>query len=440
MRFRRLVVLAASFSAALVAASGCWLVADIVAGTNGSDAGGERADVVVDDGFSGGRDGAYEAGDARNADGCTPDATQCFGGGVETCSASGQWGSPVPCSDGASPYGGSIPFCAIGPSGPTCGAYPPSCAGGGSGMTDCNGSDNCCRSFEVLGGRFLRSYDGMTYTDEGNEASVSSFRLDKYEVTVGRFGKFVDAWNKGWTPAPGSGKHTHLNGGQGLADVGADSGLGNDGWQESWDMIINANAASGWTGLACDIDSATWGGGNPNAPINCVTWYEAYAFCIWDGGFLPSEAEWNYAAAGGGGDSGQRVYPWSVPSTDAAIDCVLANYSMDWPDASCVGAANPVGRESPNGDGPFGQADMAGNLWEWTLDWNCPYVNPCRDCANLTSSLPPCADPGDAGAVRVIRGGSFAAGGTASLLVSGRGEYEPGRRGYADGIRCARIP
>jgi formylglycine-generating enzyme required for sulfatase activity len=33
-------------------------------------------------------------------------------------------------------------------------------------------------------------------------------------------------------------------------------------------------------------------GSKENLPINCVNWWESYAFCIWDGGFLPSEAEW----------------------------------------------------------------------------------------------------------------------------------------------------
>ncbi len=54
-----------------------------------------------------------------------------------------------------------------------------------------------------------------------------------------------------------------------------------------------------------DVDR--YAGSNENQPINCVTWYEAFAFCISDGGYLPTAAEWNYAAAGG---SDQRAYPF----------------------------------------------------------------------------------------------------------------------------------
>ena len=42
-----------------------------------------------------------------------------------------------------------------------------------------------------------------------------------------------------------------------------------------------------------------------------------------------------------------------------------------------------VGSKSPQGDGKWGHADLAGNLWEWTFDyWQTPYQNPCIDCAN----------------------------------------------------------
>jgi hypothetical protein len=77
----------------------------------------------------------------------------------------------------------------------TCGsggvcAMPASCAAGGFGMTNCgSGSESCCTSIEIPGGNFHRTYanTGTGPTSEANLATVSSFRMDKYLVTVGRF-------------------------------------------------------------------------------------------------------------------------------------------------------------------------------------------------------------------------------------------------------------
>ena len=177
-------------------------------------------------------------------------------------------------------------------------------------MTNCGAaSEGCCTSLEVPGGMYYRTYtnSGDGGTGEANPASVSGFVLDKYEVTVGRFRQFVAAWNNGagYAPPAGSGKHTYLNGGQGLANSGSPGT-----YEPGWVVADDSNIAPTSANLACSPDYATWttsAGSNENRPINCVNWYEACAFCIWDGGFLPSEAEWEYAAAAG---SQQRKFPW----------------------------------------------------------------------------------------------------------------------------------
>src|SRR5262245_28154054 len=65
--------------------------------------------------------------------------------------------------------------------------------------------------------------------------------------------------------------------------------------------------------IHCDLPSQTWTN-NPevseNKLMNCVTWYEAMEFCIWNGGYSPTELEWHYAASKG---IEYRAYPWSVP-------------------------------------------------------------------------------------------------------------------------------
>lgn len=315
-------------------------------------------------------------------------------------------------------------------------------------MTNCGASsESCCTSLDVLGGSYDRTYDfddaGALElstdggTGEADPATVSRFRLDKYLVTVGRFRQFANAWRggAGYAPPAGSGKHGHLNGGHGLTATGG----GNEpGWAESDDSNIAPTNAN----LACDPTFATWtntAGSQENLPINCVNWYEAYAFCIWDSGFLPSAAEWEYAAAGG---SQQREYPWGSTAPGTACPgtgCQYAIYSCDYPNGTgrgdgglgaCTGVANiaPVGTAT-RGAGLWGQLDLAGNVNEWNLDWYAGYVDPCTDCADFTASS----------SGRVFRGGNFSYGATL-LLSSLIYDLAPSSRSDLIGFRCARSP
>ena len=73
---------------------------------------------------------------------------------------------------------------------------------------------------------------------------------------------------------------------------------------------------------------------NETKPIDCVTWFDAYGFCIWDHGVLPSDAEYEYAAVGG---SRQQRYPWG--STTPGLDFALEVYGCYYPtlSGSCTG-------------------------------------------------------------------------------------------------------
>jgi sulfatase modifying factor 1 len=306
---------------------------------------------------------------------------------------------------------------------------PPSCVAGGPGQSDCaSNKESCCTSPVVAAGTFYRTYmnDGTGPMGEADPATVSAFRFDKYDVTVGRFRQFVSAWRGGWRPAAGSGKHTHLNGGQGLVDVGAPGG--GTAYEVGWVASDNDNVAPTDANLACVPKYATWTvsvGAQENLPIDCENWYEAYAYCIWDDGFLPTEAEWEYLAAAG---TQQRQYPWgnAIPTTNPLQ---YANFGCFYPAGTgvCVDLTNiaPVG-SFPLGAGLWGQLDLVGNVWQWTLDWVDQYVVPCVDCAYLRS-----------GGSRVV-GGSVFTGDTQSLLLSNRDGTIPSDRSYSTGVRCAR--
>jgi sulfatase modifying factor 1 len=307
-----------------------------------------------------------------------------------------------------------------------------SCQTAAPGTTYCGAaSESCCTSPQIEGGSFYRKYtnDGTGATGLADPATVSAFRLDKYDVTVGRFRAFVAAWKGGWTPAAGSGKHTHLNGGLGLAKA-LSPGTYETGWVASDNDYVAPTDAK----LVCDPRYSTWttaAGSQETLPMNCLTWCDAYAFCIWDGGFLPSEAEWEYAAAGG---SQQREYPWGTTDPGTANQYAIYDcYYPNGPGQSCSGTGvlniAPVGAATL-GAGRWGQLDMAGSLFQWNLDSYGIEVTPCIDCAYLNPVL-----------VRVLQeSGSYLSGDASGLVPTLQGGGSFMSATALTGVRCARAP
>jgi formylglycine-generating enzyme required for sulfatase activity len=263
----------------------------------------------------------------------------------------------------------------------------------------------------VTGGTFNRD-NNASYP-----ATLSDFALDKFEITVGRFRAFVDAGfgTKSTPPSSGSGGHPTI----------LDSG-----WKATWNNQLPIDKADLLTQIKCAGGDGppSWTdspGANENLPLVCLSWYLAFAFCDWDAGRLPTEAEWDYAAAGG---SEQRIYPWSVPPNSTLIAGTDANYRGAC--GACTPALLPVGQKQA-GNGRWGHSDLSGNVWEIVLDWYDTYATPCNDCANLTA---PASMP-----ERALRGGGF---GEDQMHVYSyfRSAADPTWYRVTNGARCARLP
>lgn len=293
----------------------------------------------------------------------------------------------------------------------------PGCATGGPGAgINCSASNDtdCCAKDTADGGAFSRSYDGVGFTDPQYVATVADFALDRYEVTVGRFREFVEAGygTQAKPPAQGDGAHPLI----------ADSG-----WSSAWNGFLASSSDALKANLSCDVTFQTWSdspGANEKKPINCVDWYEAFAFCAWAGGRLPTEAEWNYAASGG---SEQRVYPWGD-----TLDYQHAVYGCETDGVPGCSSSDlfDVGSRSPAGDGKWGHADLAGSMSEWVLDkFLDPYPMPCSNCAAVT-----------VGSGRMRRGGAWNETNAGRLRASSRESANEEHRFTHLGFRCAWSP
>jgi serine/threonine protein kinase/formylglycine-generating enzyme required for sulfatase activity len=240
----------------------------------------------------------------------------------------------------------------------------------------------------VPAGEFVMGSASQSNSDERPEHRVSldDFWIDRTEVSVGQFRRFVEA----------TGHITQYE---------------QDGQGWTW----NGN---GWSA----VKGASWQnplGSGPlpdNTPVVQVSWNDAKAYCDWATRRLPTEAEWEKAARG---TDATTLYPWGNNQPDAS----LASYN---------GMLGLVPVDSlPSGASPYGALNMAGNAYEWVADWysdsyyaNSPGQNPKGP---------------KSGKFKVMRGGSWQLS-AAALLAFGREVGQPTAGNSNVGFRCASSP
>ncbi len=237
--------------------------------------------------------------------------------------------------------------------------------------------------------------EGISIPDELPQHSVylPDYWIGKYEVTRGEYRRFIEA-----------------------------GGYSNPSWWSTagWAWKADRIAPRYWAA------SQNWGGSafvqTEKHPVVGVSYYEAEAFCIWAGGHLPTEAQWEKAARWTG--SQPNTYPWG--NTWDPEKC--NNYSDHNPAGGGYQRRQtaPVG-SYPSGSSPYGCQDMTGNVWEWCQDWY--------------KSYPGSQNPFDyANSLRVLRGGGW---GDTDLVFYGRCAYRndarsPNTDSYYYGFRMAR--
>ena len=261
---------------------------------------------------------------------------------------------------------------------------------------------------EIPGGTFLlgaRPEDGFVFDNEkwAHPVEVAPFRIARAAVSNAEFAAFVDA---------GGYRHPEF-----WDEAGWE-------WRSSADLehpVYWRRGADGWEWRHFD----RWEPLPPQAAAIHVSWYEAKAWCRWAGRRLPTEVEWEVAAAGEPSADGstlapvKRRYPWG----DTPPDPSRANL-----DGRALGTID-VGA-LPAGDSAFGCRQMLGNAWEWTDTTFGPYPGFTPDMYR-DYSMPLF------GQTRVLRGGGWA---TRSRLIRNtwRNYYGPDRNDVLAGFRtCA---
>ena len=262
---------------------------------------------------------------------------------------------------------------------------------------------------ELPGGQF-RMGSTSFYPEEApiHTVRVAPFAIERHPVTNAEFAEFVDATGyvtvaeKPLDPAlyPGVAQEDLLPGALVFRPTAGPVNL--EDWRQWWDWAPGAHWRRPF-GAGSDI------AGKDSHPVVQIAYPDAGAYAAWANRRLPTEAEWEYAAAAGA----TTTYAWGdEPTVDGKL---MANtwqgrfpYRNDGAD-NWVGTS-PVGIFPPNG---FGLFDMIGNVWEWTTTPYSARGHARRDAGADGSSLdlpansccPPPADP-DPTVIQSLKGGS----------------------------------
>ncbi len=230
------------------------------------------------------------------------------------------------------------------------------------------GTDAVCLpgSLFVLGGRLVPSGVALASSTPERIAAVRPFYMDRHEVSVARFrasGVTTDA-------------------------LGLVVNDGSFGQSHSGDSLANYCSYS------------TVPAGHEDMALTCVSWKVARAFCQSAGGDLPTEAQWEYAAAAAGRPY-KTLYPWG----DDEPDCTRAVLTRVQGQACASRGLGPdvVGAADLGDVTPLGIVGLAGGVSEWTRDAGDAFDGACWQASGLVD--PSCDDP--IAPYRVLRGGSW---------------------------------
>jgi formylglycine-generating enzyme required for sulfatase activity len=183
---------------------------------------------------------------------------------------------------------------------------------------------------------------------------------------------------------------------------------------------------------------------HPRQPVSAISHADATGYCAFRKKRLPTEAEWERAARG----DDNRRYPWGNEAPDPKRHgCFGRGVGKNGGTTSDVGSF-------PEGAGPYGHLDLAGNVWEWTSDQYDPYAyrrpsrdrgipGTCQEIQKTQNELRAAGLQGFTGSnpiptecERVLRGGAFNYPGE-GLRVTNRVHHPEKWRILVAGFRCA---